>query len=320
MLDVAVRELTPRPLRERDSDALLFVDVNGLVAKMERSLEGGLHVLLLGRRGSGKTSALHQLAHRLRQQGRDVVFISGNQVDSARSLLETVRTQLGLPIRRTLNEERETLLELLSSLAGADHEIIVIVDDLPPAGVAPLVFGRLRDELWELPFLWVASGDVADKASYLRPPADAFFSHVFTLPDLTPDIAARIVQARTGLADDDPWLLRFGDAVHGGTPRDAITFARESLMGDGDLFDTVAQRRLREEKMQDLGEAARRLMEALAVTGPISASDEAVARGLGWTRSRTTQVLKQLEAAGLVNGSLDRTGHARPRKVYELID
>ncbi len=320
MVEVAVRELTPRPLQDRGSDALLFVDVNGGVAKMAKSLDGGLHVLLLGRRGSGKTSAVRQLTRRLREEGRDVVFINGSQIDDARSLLETLRAKLGLPVRRYLNEERETLLELLDSLAAADHEVIVIVDDVRPSGVAPIVFGRLRDELWELPFLWVASGDITDKASYLRPPADAFFSHVFTLPDLTPDVATRILRARTGLPHGDPQLRHLAYAAEGGTPRDAIALAREVLVEGADPSQALTRSRIRDERMQSLGGAARRLVEAIGASGPVSASDVAFVQRLGWTRSRTTQVLKQLEAAGLVRSSLDRNGPARPRKVYELID
>ena len=42
-------------------------------------------------------------------------------------------------------------------------------------------------------------------------------------------------------------------------------------------------------------------------------------RELGWTRSRATQVLRELEQAGLVNATRERSESGR-RKLYAITD
>src|SRR3954451_5707530 len=63
------------PLRDRDSDASLFVAQEGF-DRMLRAALAGLNVLVLAPRGGGKTTALRQLQLRLRKEvpAGEVVF------------------------------------------------------------------------------------------------------------------------------------------------------------------------------------------------------------------------------------------------------
>ena len=56
------------------------------------------------------------------------------------------------------------------------------------------------------------------------------------------------------------------------------------------------------------------LMAELESLGAASASDEALPKRLGWTRSRSVQVLRELEDAKLVTSSLVKGESGRPRK------
>jgi predicted ArsR family transcriptional regulator len=53
---------------------------------------------------------------------------------------------------------------------------------------------------------------------------------------------------------------------------------------------------------------------------PVAASDAELLQRLGVTRERTTQVLKQLEQHGLVEGFSEPAERGRPRKLYRLRD
>jgi predicted ArsR family transcriptional regulator len=62
------------------------------------------------------------------------------------------------------------------------------------------------------------------------------------------------------------------------------------------------------------------LIAELEAIGPASASDERLLKRLGWTRSRASQVFKQLEEAGVVRAAMEAPeGGGRPRKVFRPV-
>ena len=70
---------------------------------------------------------------------------------------------------------------------------------------------------------------------------------------------------------------------------------------------------------RDLGRPAGRLADELARNGPAGPSDPDLLRRLGWSRPRAYQVFEQLERAGHVEMSAERTGQpGRPRNTYQL--
>ena len=72
-----------------------------------------------------------------------------------------------------------------------------------------------------------------------------------------------------------------------------------------------------QQQISDLSEPAKRLLAEVEANGAASPSDQALLTKLGWTRSRASQVFRELEQQGLVR-PLERPGtRGRPRRLYE---
>src|SRR3954469_25292848 len=85
-------ELSPRPLRETARDRRLFVDRELELDLCRRFLLSGGNVLLLGRRGIGKSSFLRSLAAVLRERGQDAAVVDGRAGRGTRALLALTRS------------------------------------------------------------------------------------------------------------------------------------------------------------------------------------------------------------------------------------
>jgi hypothetical protein len=194
---------------------------------------------------------------------------------------------------------------------------VIIVDDLRPY-VAHDLFGRARDEVWQLPLLWLASGDKARQAEYLKPPADSFFGKVVDLGPLTPGFANALLQSRAeGRLPEDVATRIIEQAK--GNPRRVITLAAEALVDGGEKAEAVLERDSTVTRtLRELGPAAERLWNELVPMEQATAGDPQLLDRLGWSRVRASQVLNQLEKAGLVESSTDKTQPGRPRKVYRI--
>ena len=75
---------------------------------------------------------------------------------------------------------------------------IVILDDMRDVGLVHELFGRYRDETWEMPLRWVVCGLATRRSQYLEPPADAFFDSVLTVAPLNSTTSRDLLQARPG--------------------------------------------------------------------------------------------------------------------------
>lgn len=295
-------QLSSRPLRATSVDAALFVDRERELETLERALDLRLHSLLLGERGSGRTSLLHQLQARLEQAGVTVRFVDGGAAETP--------DELGAAVG--LDAEPPT-------------ETVVLLDGVRAPDVVHELFGRRRDELWELPLRFVVSGEGAQRARYLAPPADAFFDVVVELGELSPADAAELFRRRAAAPGTEGdatahALLAIADALAAGvsprTPRHLLAAARAALVG-GDPAGAVDALAAARARAAALGRPAALMFADLVANGPASASDEALLDRLGWTRARAVQVLKQLEGAGLVRAEAEaRAGQGRPRKLY----
>lgn len=338
----AVDSLSGRPLLATRADQRLFAGREDVTSRLVQAVRSRFNVLLLGERGVGKTSLLHHLSYELRRldEPPKTVYVDASLAADATELLLLVRYGLGRqpqPLQETLASlpfgrdrhplpEVGQLLQILESLsergAGGDMPDVVLADGLP-AHVAHAVFGQLRDELWQLPLRWVVSGDVERRADYLRPPADAFFDVALTLEPLDEAAQRNLLARRLGRgalprADLLTALLSGG----GGNPRRTIALARELAASDASP-DAVALAGERwRQRLGTLTRPARMLVAELeARRDPVSASDPELLARLGWTRERAGQVLRQLEAEGLVEAAAERPSDGRPgrpRKVYSL--
>ena len=191
------------------------------------------------------------------------------------------------------------LREALAQI-GSESPHVVLVDDLDRKDCHEL-FGRLRDELWELPIQWVVAGS----ASSLDPPADTFFDAVVELPPLDHDGLRELVRQRaaSGTPEEGRLLASRADAIINNvapcTPRRALSVLRDLYLSD-DLAEATSQLADLQSARSGLKPTANRLLDALINYGPTHAGDEELLADVGVTRSRIVQLLAELEADGLV--------------------
>lgn len=330
-------ELPARPLLASALDARLFVDRKAELEALERNAESHLNSLVVGPPGIGKTSLLHQLERRLDSHAElEPIFIEGAghaaspdellsliayKLDEDRVLFSNIGEAMQSVGRRPPRTGTEQLLAALrtvrEALAARERRAVLIVDELPSGEIAHALFGQLRDELWSLPATWVVATRTSEQAAYLRPPASAFFESVVTVEPLPEKAAIQLLKKRTADAEIDDDLLREIAAVAGGQPALLILLARQTLLEGQSLNDAQDAQDERMQRAAQLGDAASRLVDYIEANGPVSASDARMLSELSWTRGRATQVLRQLEQAGLAEVSNERVGSGR-RKVYTL--
>ncbi|HEX9890356.1 MAG TPA: ATP-binding protein [Nitriliruptorales bacterium] len=362
--------MSQRPLSNSAVDAELFVDRDRELSRLQRAVQLGFNVLVLGEPGVGVTSLVNQLAARVVENGTRARYVNASRASTVGELIDELETSLRAlhlsdahalhsDLDRQLGDEPSVGMRLLGALAAVGQmnegeraadaiselqdearrkgdlsrslpSVVIVVDEAHDPEVVHGLFGRLRDELWELPFTWVVCGDERYRSAYLEPPADAFFDDVLHVEPLDHDAAAELLSRRLEhVAESDQpdverlrgHLARLVDTANG-SPRRLLAAAREVLLTPpGETEDRFrAAVRLQNEVSRQFGRAASMLVAELEALGPSSASDPELLRRLGWTRGRAAQVLRELEEAGIVTASTDREPDrpGRPRKLYRL--
>ncbi len=289
-------------------------------------------MLLSGPRGSGKTTLLRQVLLDLRNDERQAAFIDGKLATDAFSFLQLIRFQLGeapsLPqvLRERYSQaftprpnlgEAGALLDLIDTMRNPAEEpdqTTLLIDGLPSPEVAHALFGRLRDELWQLPFNWIIAVNERERAALTEPPADAFFDRQINLGPMSSRELMSLLERRVPLTDRSG--LESLAAASEGNPRLLLDLARDAFEGGHGIEGLLENRAWREKAASGLSRPASMLLAELENMGSASASDEELLRRMGWTRPRATQVFHELEDAELVT-SREVKGHGgRPRKVY----
>src|SRR5438105_12745212 len=109
-------DLSGRRLRDTRRDRALFVDREPTIAAAAKAARNGGNVLLVGQRGSGKSSLLRMLAHRLDEDPQTkTAVVDGRAAGSTLEFLTLVRDQLGAWGTVPLGEAAATL----ATVAGA---------------------------------------------------------------------------------------------------------------------------------------------------------------------------------------------------------
>jgi hypothetical protein len=208
------------------------------------------------------------------------------------------------------------LLALVRRLGEAPPALI-LADSPPGDGESHVLFGRLRDELWQLEHRWVVAAPDALRDELTRPPADAFFDVVLELGPLAPEAQRALLERRLGAdAPFDPERL-VGETD--GLPRSLIRLAREAVLADRPLDALLDERHAARARLDGLPDAARALTDFLAARGAASASDPDLLGAMGFSAQRARKLLAELEQAGLVRSYAARQERqGRPRKLYEL--
>jgi hypothetical protein len=297
--------------RTRETDAII-----GAVVALQP-------VLVLGDRGSGRTSLLNHVAWRLARQKepRDVVMVSGELASSPSQLLGVLVARVhrlaepGGSRARWIEDLRALsmpdgpfgqvaqpaivmeLVDLLGERLGAlERPVCLMVDGIAPT-VAHGVFGSLRNELWTLDGVaWVLAGDSASESLYLEPPADAFFEHTVRLGPLTDADAAKLLRAHVPSLSA-PQTER-AVAVAAGNPRRLLRAGADIQAGAEPASPAADE--FTERAAAVAGPLAGALVAYVAANGPTAASDEALLRQIGASRQRASQLMHHLESAGLL--------------------
>jgi hypothetical protein len=312
-----------KPLAQSRADQRQFVDRARETDAIIRAVAASQPVLLLGERGSGRTSLLNHAAWLLARlkEPRPTVMVSGELASNPPQLLGVLiaRVQrLAEPAgsrARWIEDLRALsmpdgpfgevaqpailmeLVDLLGErLAALKRPVCLMVDGIAPT-VAHAVFGSLRNELWALEgAAWVVVGDSAAETLYLEPPADAFFEHNVKLGPLTDADAAKLLRAHVpALSDAD---IERAIAVAEGNPRRMLRAAADIQAGIAPVSspaDEFAQR-----ATAAAGPLAGAIVGYLATHGPAAASDKAMLRQIGASRQRASQLMHELESAGLL--------------------
>jgi hypothetical protein len=322
-------DLSGRPLVDTPLDQALFVDRAEELRRAVASTDRRSNVLITGAPGIGKTSLLHRLAHDLRGRGYRPTFVDAAPASSVQDLIDLIRWRLGnapvvVPIAEVPSQmagqevvgEAARLTRLLASLGEGvdpDERRVLLIDEPASGEIGHTLFGRLRDEVWQLPFVWVVAIDEHQRAALTRPPADAFFPVVLELKPLDPKDALDLLQKRLE-GTPVPGLDRIVQIAQG-SPRRLLALARDLVINEQPAEEILSQERKRAAVLDELGESASLLFSFLQEHGASSASDDDLLTAMGWTRARATQVLNSLEEAGLAAGRREKGGR---RKLYEL--
>jgi hypothetical protein len=318
--------LQARPLYDTDPDTAFFVAPANW-ARLSAAVRHRFNVALVGARGAGKTSLLRQLQRRLRSDGRRVVFVDATGAGDVESLVTAIETEMvrlrdataefgSQPATGALNggppgSPSMQLVQRVRAL-GDEPAAVVLVDCAHAAQAAHELFGRLRDELWQLEHRWVVAVEDGERSILLSAPADAFFDQVLSLR-MT---AAELLELLRKRAPELPEVTLQRIAERTATPRAALQAVRDALLSPG-ADDPIAATLWRQEAADALGRPHSMAMYELEALGGASASDEEFLRRLGWTRARASQVLGELAQSKLVTASDEQTnGAGRPRRVF----
>ncbi len=235
--------------------------------------------------------------------------------DDTSQLLEQLEGIQGdLEKRRKLLNDPEKLEGVDKGLRKQNERSVVILDEVASSDIARELFARFRDELWKLNITWLVASSKSELDGFLTPPGDVFFAKVIELPPLRRDEQIGLINLRVH-ADSE---------ITNRVPITVEDNPRRLIVATGEIIDSLdnpspkqTHERL-ENLLEVLGEPAVQLSKQLEVLGPTSASDSELQTRLGWSRSRVVQVLKQLEASGLVKSFTRSDGPGAPRKLYRL--
>src|SRR5262249_23233363 len=69
------------------------------------------------------------------------------------------------------------------------------------------LFGRFRDELWQLPFTWIVAAPTTMRPALFTPPAAAFFDDAIELGELSHPQQQEVVARRAEPGGSETWHL-----------------------------------------------------------------------------------------------------------------
>jgi len=306
-------------------DADLFVTPT-IMPALRAAVERKLNVLVLGGRGSGKTSLLRALEAADSDLERGVVYIDLGPAQTAEDALLIIAEALGRPwgVSESLgsslapkNGPSSALLRLARHLDKAPPSLI-LVDSPPGNGESHTLFGRLRDVLWQLPHQWIVAANDVLRDELTRPPANAFFDVQLQLEPFNNEQQRDFLKRR--LREEEPQVDI--EAIVGetdGQPRSVLQLARAAVLSTVD--DALSQRQGQRHRLAEFSNTASTIVAFIEDNGPTSGSDPRLLAALGVSGQRARQVMRDLEESGILESFAEQEERrGRPRKLYDLSD
>jgi hypothetical protein len=319
-------ELSGRPLFDNPLDAQLFIEREE-TERIKANCRHGINTFLYGPRGIGKTTLLRQALFQLREEGFPAIGVDAAPAESALELIKLVAAAVSPGVFRTptlnpisaagLGETGAILAELRQLHSSGRKERTAILLDLPSGNRdVHRLFGKFRDELWQLPYTWIVAAPSTLRMELLTPPANAFFEDTMELSPLSADQQIALIEVRLDPGESTPWRLPTGGE---GNPRRLLEVVRDSIRAGGSPQQRLQAQVTREAEVSELGRSASMLYSELADFGPASASDPAFLKRLGWSRQRAAKILSELETKGFVSSEMRAADNGRPRKVFAIV-
>jgi predicted transcriptional regulator len=313
--------LRDRPLLQDPIDEPIYLARPTLEEPLLRALRQERNALLSGAWGSGKTTLARRVEAELKKSGRRTVWINGRLAEDAEGLLREVEGILRDPEGEQSKVEpspdpRPPGLLSAARAIGTLRPAVIIVDDLRDQEVGFDLFGRLRDELWAAPHVWLVIADSSVAAGLQAPPAGAFWSRVVEIPPLDADQVQKLL--RKGLDPEErKQVSKGGAAIAGVNPRELIREVERIVEGDAERESRPLVELIDEASRIGRSEAMA-MTELIGLGRPASVHDEELLERLGWSRAYAQRIFASLESAHLVRSLVSLTKEpGRPRKVYE---
>lgn len=315
---MSVAQFRARPLAGTSRDRKIWIEPADAMETLGRAIEIGFNTIILGPPGAGVTSLLNQLVARLDDGDRSVKRVWAGPARTSTELLDVVSDALEGAEEPQESSGLAPALRRLDTAAREHPQALIVMDEVA-GGPGHDVFGRMRDELWDLPVRWLLGVRDDEAGVLLEPPADAFFETVYRLAPLTADQTVMLLARRDPEHELDD-ALRVRIAEHSrGNPATALALARQALVLPTERRHDFLEADPVENVRAALGAPAAKLFSELLRRGPSGPSDDALLRRMNWSRPRAYQVFQQLERNGLIRSANDRpSGPGRPRKVYEV--
>ncbi len=259
----------------------------------------------------------------MRDSEKPVAYVDATAVEDVLELAARIRDALlgqPSPIVAAANMTAEAFRRQETQVGGASRALAallreigqadpttILVDASSSATACYELFGRMRDVLWQQDHEWVLTIDEVDRATALKPPADAFFDSVITLEPWATDALVKLLARRAEEGEDWPsdLLLSAANGAHG-SPREAVRALSDAVVFGYDPATTLDARAKLVNLASAEGRPAAMLMAELLGRGQASPSDEDLQQTLGVTRARLNQLFRQLLERGLVAADTER--------------
>jgi len=310
-----------QPLLNTTADQRLFVD-DVSRSRAVAATEKDRNVLISGEPGSGKSSVLYRVLDRARKAGRPVLMLGARPVSGSRALTDAL-VELAVEEGWIPEADPPAASDPLGAarqvrrLREAPARALVLIDD-PTTEQSLTLFGQLRDELWQTPVKFTAAVRPDVAKALAAPPADVFFDQRVLLEAFNAGEVNELLRRRSD-AGESTLLAVFEPAV-ALQPRAAVALAEEE--GPGGRYDPTRQAELLREAESVAGRPGGMLVAELWGREGVSASDVELQQSLGLTRSRLTELLRTLTAAGVLVSYPEspRDTPGRPRMLYSISD